>query len=138
MLQASLLGTSTLHAQQLLHPQNGLNVPDPPAGPFIPEWAGLQICPSIAWVDARPRAGNSAVLPETAGYPSASTWLKLHIPHLLPPGVERALYIDCDMITRTSLAPLWAVDLQGGIRAQIVPCASMRMHMMAPGAVPGM
>ncbi|WP_405092899.1 glycosyltransferase family 8 protein [Micromonospora sp. NBC_01392] len=44
-------------------------------------------------------------------YLSAAMYLRLLIPHALPPGVDRLLYLDSDVLCTGSLAPLRDVDL---------------------------
>jgi lipopolysaccharide biosynthesis glycosyltransferase len=39
-------------------------------------------------------------------------WYRLALPELLP-GIERVLYLDCDVLVLGSLAPLWRLDLGG-------------------------
>ena len=47
------------------------------------------------------------------GYAAAASWTKLALGRLLPPDVQRALYMDCDMLATTSLQPLLSTGLQG-------------------------
>ena len=41
-----------------------------------------------------------------------ATYYRLLLPSLLP-GVGRIIYLDCDLVCRASLAPLFSVDMQG-------------------------
>ena len=38
-------------------------------------------------------------------------YFRLLLPELLPSGVEKVLYLDCDLIIREDLSPLWETDL---------------------------
>ena len=79
--------------------------------------ACTQVAP-INWIDG---TANPVVhqLPATSGYPGRSTWIKLFLLQLLPATAvgPRLVYMDCDMLALTSLAPLWEADLQGGAAA---------------------
>ena len=44
---------------------------------------------------------------------SRATYYRLLISDLLPVAVEKALYLDCDIIVNSSLDELWATDLEG-------------------------
>ncbi len=84
-----------------------------PSGLAMPQIADVTI------IDASCTANKSIMAPPTAAYPSKSTWVKLSMPELLPPFVERVLYMDadmhpCHMVALTNLDPLWEVPLQGG------------------------
>jgi lipopolysaccharide biosynthesis glycosyltransferase len=48
----------------------------------------------------------------TKGFTRKATWYRIFLPELLPE-VERVLYLDADLIVVDSLAPLWAIDLEG-------------------------
>ena len=52
-------------------------------------------------------------LPSTTAYPSRFTWLKLFADRLLPAGLERALYLDSDMLVLADLTELLSTPLQG-------------------------
>lgn len=42
-----------------------------------------------------------------------STFSRLFLLHVLPPDLDKVIYIDCDMIIRHSLQPLWNLDMEG-------------------------
>ncbi|WP_299390890.1 glycosyltransferase family 8 protein [Pelagibius sp.] len=48
----------------------------------------------------------------TDNHISHASYLRIFIPEILE-DVERVLYLDCDMVVQTDLAPLWASDLAG-------------------------
>lgn len=48
-----------------------------------------------------------------SGHISHSTYLRLLMAELLPPQVQKAIYLDADTIVNRSLEELWSVDLQG-------------------------
>lgn len=45
------------------------------------------------------------------GHASTANYFRLLIPELLPPTISKVLYLDCDLIVRKSLAPLWNIDI---------------------------
>lgn len=42
-----------------------------------------------------------------------STFSRLFLLHVLPDGINKIIYIDCDMIIRHSLKELWEMDMEG-------------------------
>lgn len=42
-----------------------------------------------------------------------STFSRLFLLHVLPKGMDKIIYIDCDMIIRHSLKTLWEMDMEG-------------------------
>jgi len=44
-------------------------------------------------------------------YMSISTYFRLLLPELLAPQVSKVLYLDCDLIVRTSIQELWNTDV---------------------------
>jgi lipopolysaccharide biosynthesis glycosyltransferase len=70
---------------------------------------------------AHPRASVEIILPDAAlveGLPTcarypAAVYLQLLIPALLPPDIERALYIDSDGVVTENVSALFDMDLQG-------------------------
>ena len=42
-----------------------------------------------------------------------STFSRLFLLHVLPEGMKKVIYIDCDMIIRHSLKELWEMDMEG-------------------------
>jgi UDP-D-galactose:(glucosyl)LPS alpha-1,3-D-galactosyltransferase len=57
------------------------------------------------------RGGNLRPLGRRDRQISAGTYLRLQLPDLLPPEVERVLYLDCDVLCAGDLSPLWEVPL---------------------------
>jgi len=53
------------------------------------------------------------------GYVSSAAYLRLEVPHLVPPEVERLLYLDCDILCLGSLDELFDVDLRGNTVAAV-------------------
>jgi lipopolysaccharide biosynthesis glycosyltransferase len=55
---------------------------------------------------------------------NSSLW-RLFLAELLPPALERVIFLDADMIVRRPLRPLWNVDFEGGtvaaVRDPLVP-----------------
>lgn len=54
----------------------------------------------------------TSLQPERRSYISLATYARLRIPDLLP-DLNRALYLDADLVVDADLAPLWTVSLQG-------------------------
>ncbi len=47
----------------------------------------------------------------TWGRMSATTYDRLLVAQLLPPGVAKAIWLDCDMVVKADLGRLWTADL---------------------------
>lgn len=47
----------------------------------------------------------------TDGHISHASYLRIFIPEILPDDVEKVLYLDCDIVVRHDIAPLWRTDL---------------------------
>ncbi|MGW3959567.1 glycosyltransferase family 8 protein [Amycolatopsis sp. NPDC005003] len=52
-------------------------------------------------------------------YVSTATYLRLQLAHLLPAGVDRVLYLDCDILCTGPLDELAATDLRGNTIAAV-------------------
>ena len=56
----------------------------------------------------------------TDGHISHASYLRIFIPEILPVSAEKVLYLDCDMVVRHDIAPLWNAELGdkvlGGVR----------------------
>lgn len=55
-----------------------------------------------------------------AGFPikqsdhlSLASYLRIFMPELLPAGIDKVLYLDCDLIVTDSIAGLWETDMTG-------------------------
>lgn len=46
------------------------------------------------------------------GHLSVATYYRLILEDILPQDIHRVIYLDCDMIVRHSLMPLWEMDLE--------------------------
>jgi len=61
---------------------------------------------------------------------SATTYLKLTLGEWLPPHVERALWLDCDLLVTADIATLWEMSMEGlpalAAQDQRVPLVSSR------------
>jgi lipopolysaccharide biosynthesis glycosyltransferase len=65
--------------------------------------------PPLRWV-----AADISVLGELPSYHlPPSTWFRLLAVDVLPPDVDRFVYLDVDVLVRQPLNPLWDVDLDG-------------------------
>lgn len=55
----------------------------------------------------------------TLAHISVATYYRLFLADLLPVYVDKALYLDCDMIIRGSLSPLWEESIEGYANAAV-------------------
>ena len=55
---------------------------------------------------------------------SLSTFSRLFLNELLPQSVEKILYLDCDILVKGSLKPLWSMDMDGYVLAAVPDCIS--------------
>lgn len=61
------------------------------------------------------------------------TYFRLAIPALLDPRINRAIYLDCDIIVLGSLRPLWEMDLQNKAFAAVPEYSNARNREMGLG-----
>ncbi len=47
----------------------------------------------------------------TDNHISHASYLRIFIPEILPDSVEKVLYLDCDLVVRHDIAPLWRTEL---------------------------
>lgn len=57
------------------------------------------------------------IAPES--YISLSTYYRVFLPVILPESVDRVIYLDCDLIVRASLQPLWDTDISNHALAAV-------------------
>src|SRR5436190_1124169 len=80
---------------------------------------------NLCWIDATSATLSAAQLP---AYLPIATLFRLRIEELLPPTVERLIYLDTDIAVRESLSALWAHDLGdsllAAVRDPVVPWAA--------------
>lgn len=55
-----------------------------------------------------------------------STFFRLFLATLLPDTVDRVMYVDCDMIIRESLRPVWEMDMAGNYAMAADDCRGER------------
>ncbi|MDQ6835582.1 MAG: glycosyltransferase family 8 protein [Actinomycetota bacterium] len=67
------------------------------------------------------------------GFTGKATWYRISLDRLLP-DADRVLFLDVDLLVRDSLAPLWAVPLQGAVVAAVtnVPPPEFRAYTERP------
>jgi lipopolysaccharide biosynthesis glycosyltransferase len=91
--------------------------------------SGVNLC----WIDATSATLNAAQLP---AYLPTATLFRLRIEELLPPTVERLIYLDTDIAVRESLSGLWAHDLGdtllAAVRDPVVPWAASPLALDWP------
>ena len=63
-------------------------------------------------------AARYRALPTTEFWSNA-IYFRLAIGELLPPDVDRVLYLDCDILVRGPIAELWRLDLEGNVIAAV-------------------
>lgn len=77
------------------------------------------------WLDA-PDAAFAGV--PLWGRMSVTTYYKLAVPGLLPPGLGRVIWLDCDLLVLSDVARLWSADLAGrhllAVQDRVVPYVS--------------
>ena len=82
---------------------------------------------TIQW--HQPLATGLAALPAW-GRMTSTTYHRLLLPQLLPEGVSRAIWLDCDLLVTTDLVRLWETDLGDchllAVRDSVVPLVSSR------------
>lgn len=66
---------------------------------------------ALNWIDAT----TTDVGDTTRSHIGRATYLRLAVGDLLPASVEKALYLDGDVLVQDTLAPLWDVDLDGAV-----------------------
>ena len=73
-----------------------------------------------------------ARLPQGGRWPKI-VYARMLLPHLLPAGVERVIYLDCDMLVRAPIEELYETDLQGqplgAVRDALAPFLVLRRDM---------
>ena len=75
-----------------------------------------------------PDAGLLAGLP-LWGRMSVATYYKLLVPQLLPPDLDKAIWLDCDLVVTGDLARVWESELDGhllAVRDTSIPTLSSR------------
>jgi lipopolysaccharide biosynthesis glycosyltransferase len=81
----------------------------------------------VRWIPASPH--DLRGVPVWGRMP-VTTYFKLLVPELLPPNVDRAIWLDCDMLVTRDIAALWNVELDGhataAVQDQLVPLVSSR------------
>ena len=59
-----------------------------------------------------------------------ATYYRLLVPQLLPPDVDRAIYLDCDLLVRHPIEELWAEDLRGRPTAAVLNPAGRKLDLL--------
>ncbi|HUP19077.1 MAG TPA: glycosyltransferase family 8 protein [Gemmatimonadota bacterium] len=79
----------------------------------------------LHWLDVT--TGAFSDLP-VWGRMSTATYHRLMLPALLPPSIDRLIWLDCDLVVNADLARLWAEPLEGwhalAVQDMIVPSVS--------------
>jgi lipopolysaccharide biosynthesis glycosyltransferase len=64
------------------------------------------------------------------GRMSPTTYYRLMLPRLLPPDLDRAIWLDCDLLVEADITGLWELDLGGhallAVQDELVPRVSSR------------
>lgn len=64
----------------------------------------------VLFVEANENALNDVYV---SGNITRATYLRLDISNILPKGIHKAIYIDCDLLVYQDIYDLWSIDLQG-------------------------
>lgn len=64
------------------------------------------------------------------------TYFRLSIPDLLPAGIDRVIYMDCDIVVIGSLEPLWLTDLENKAFGAVPEYSNIRNKEMGLGDTP--
>jgi lipopolysaccharide biosynthesis glycosyltransferase len=85
---------------------------------------------SVRWLPIPPAAFEG--LPCWGQMP-ATTYSRLLLADLLPPSVQRVLWLDCDLLVLGNLAELWTSSLGGAcigaVRDPFIPCLGSRLGL---------
>jgi lipopolysaccharide biosynthesis glycosyltransferase len=77
----------------------------------------------------------------TYGHFTAAVYLRIFCDALLPQDIDRVIYLDCDVIVRTALDGLFAIDLEGRVAAAVRDAyanhAGAQAHLTRIPGVPG-
>lgn len=85
----------------------------------VSESVNLQVF-NLIWLGLEDVIPDKSKLPlDNSTFP-LNVYIRLFIPHFIPPSVERVLYLDVDMIVETDIAALWKLDMQGKVIAGVV------------------
>lgn len=73
----------------------------------------------IKWITKPESVINNSVIPYEiytgtvyTAHISIATWYRILIPELLPQQVEKAIYLDCDLVVTEDLGKLWNIDVE--------------------------
>jgi len=70
---------------------------------------------SIHWVKIPDEIIDELKVLQQHGHYNFSVYLRLLIPKLLPPDIEKVIYLDCDMIVEDDISELWDVDIKNHV-----------------------
>ncbi|MEE3716404.1 glycosyltransferase family 8 protein [Tumidithrix elongata RA019] len=73
----------------------------------------------VRWIPKPDDIINESVIPSsiTSGVPelahiTIATWYRILIAELLPKQIEKAIYLDCDLVITKDLGKLWSIDIE--------------------------
>jgi len=69
----------------------------------------------IHWLKMKECIPKGFDLPKDKSTYPINVYMKLFIPYLLPKTVEKAIFLDVDMIVLNDISELWKTDLQGNV-----------------------
>lgn len=67
---------------------------------------------TIIWKDIREAIPNNCRVPLDHSYFPLNTYVRLFLCHFLPSYVDKAIYMDVDMVVLSDISKLWQTDLQ--------------------------
>lgn len=92
--------------------------PEPNAAPLLRSIARSRGA-DLTVIDRAPERGHGVGRDSDYGHASTATYRRAFLPDLLP-DFDRILYLDADLIVRSSLAELWSTDLAGAALGAVV------------------
>lgn len=66
----------------------------------------------ISFYDADEELMHNEHIPQTGRF-TLSTYMRCFVTRILPADISKILYLDCDILVRGSIRPLWDTDLEG-------------------------
>jgi lipopolysaccharide biosynthesis glycosyltransferase len=67
---------------------------------------------------------------------SVASLFRLLLPRLLPPSLDKVIYLDCDMVIRRDLGELWDLDLGNAYLLAVPEQLPAASHVSSPHAIP--
>jgi len=89
---------------------------------------------NIEWIKVTSEIINKLSKLDSSDHLNYTSYLRLLIPKLLPDGIRKAIYLDCDLILRNDISKLWDINIGNNVvlAAQdgCIPELSNRGHVL--------